>query len=40
MINNLQNIASVGGSQAEGTKASQAVSTQFPNLSEILYCHS
>ena len=34
MINNLQNIASVGGSQGGATKAAQAVAVQFPNLSE------
>lgn len=34
MINNLQNIASVGGSQGGTTKAAQAVAVQFPNLSE------
>ena len=33
MINNLQNIASVGGSQGGATKAAQAVAVQFPNLS-------
>ena len=34
MINNLQNIASVGGSQDGATKATQAVAVQFPNISE------
>ena len=34
MINNLQNIASVGATQGEGAKASQAVAVQFPNISE------